>query len=55
MREAVAAKVLRFVHVRSEENLADILTKALPNPAFYKLLKPILFRVSAYIKTEHDA
>ena len=55
VREAVAAKVLRFAHIRSEENLADILTKALPNPAFHRLLKPILFRVPAHVKTEHDA
>ena len=55
VREAVAAKVLRFTHIRSEEHLADILTKALPNPAFHRLLKPILFRVPAHVKTEHDA
>ena len=55
VREAIAAKVLRFAHVRLEDNLADILTKALPNPAFHRLLKPILFRVSAHVKTEHDA
>ena len=55
VREAIAAKVLRFTHIRSEENLADILTKALPNPAFHRLLKPILFRVPVHVKTEHDA
>ena len=55
MREAVATKVLRFAHIRSEENLADILTKTLPNLAFYALIKPILFRVPAHVKTEHDA
>ena len=55
VREVVVAKVLRFVHVRSEENLADILTKALPNPAFHRLLKPTLFRVPAHVKTDNDA
>ena len=55
VREAVAAKVLRLVHVRSEDNLTDILTKALPNSASHTLLKPILFRVPAHAKTEHDA
>ena len=55
MREAIAGKLLRFAHIRSEENLADILTKALPNPAFHRLLKPILFRVPAHVKTEHDS
>ena len=55
VREAVASKVLSFAHVRSDENLVDILTKALPNPAFHRLLKPILFRVPAHVKTGHDA
>ena len=55
VREAVAAKVMRFAHIRSEENLADILIKALPNPAFHTMLKPILFRMPAYVKTEHVA
>ena len=55
VRKAVAAKVLRFAHIRSEDNLADILTKALPNSAFHRLLKPILFRVPAHVKTERDA
>ena len=55
VRKAVAAKVLSFAHVRSEDNLADILTKALPNPSFHRLLKPILFRLPAHVKTEHDA
>ena len=55
MREAFAAKVLRFAHIRSEENLADVLTKVLPNPDFHRLLKPILFRVPAHVKAEHNA
>ena len=54
VREAAATKVLRFAHVRSEKNLAGILTKALPNPAFHTLLKPILFRVPAHVKTKRD-
>ena len=55
MRESITVKVLRFAHVRSEDNLEDILTKALPNPAFHRLFKSILFRVTAHVKTEHDA
>ena len=50
VREAVAAKVLRFAHIKSEENLADVLTKALPNPTFHALIKPVLFRVPAYVR-----
>ena len=38
VREAIAAKVMRFAHIRSEENLADILTKPMTNPAFYALV-----------------
>ena len=49
VREAIAAKILRFAHVRSEENLADILTKPLANPIFYSLMRPILFRVPVHV------
>ena len=52
VREAIAAKILRFSHIRSEENLADILTKPLPNPAFHSLVKPILFRVPAHVRDQ---
>ncbi len=45
VREAIAGKVLRFAHVPSVDNLADILTKPLPNASFYKLAKQYLFRV----------
>ena len=45
VREAIAAKILRFSHVPSVDNLADILTKPLPNASFYKLAKQYLFRV----------
>ena len=45
VREAIAARVLRFAHVPSTENLADILTKPLPNASFYKLARRYLFRV----------
>ena len=55
VREAVAANVLRFAHVRSEDKLSDVLTKALPNLAFHTLLKPIPFKVPAHVRTEHDA
>lgn len=44
VREALAAGILIFSHIRSEENLADILTKPLGNQRFHELVKPILFR-----------
>ena len=45
VRECIAAKILKFVHISSENNLADIMTKPLGGPAFYKLTKQWLFRV----------
>ena len=42
--EAVAAKIVKFTHIPSESNYADILTKALPSGAFHDLVKPLLFR-----------
>ena len=50
VREAVAAKVMRFVHILSGDNLADLLTKPLPHTTFYNLVKPYLFRVPVHVK-----
>ena len=50
VREAVAAKAMRLTHIRSEENIADVLTKALPNPTFHALVRSILFRVPGYVR-----
>ncbi len=44
VREAIAAKVLRFAYLRSEENASDILTKPLCNEKFHYLVKKWLFR-----------
>ena len=44
IREAVAARAIRFCHVDSNVNVADVLTKPLPNPVFHTLIKPFLFR-----------
>jgi hypothetical protein len=44
VQEAVAADILCFEHIRSEENLADVLTKPLDGTKFYTLVKPCLFR-----------
>lgn len=38
VRDAVKAKLIATRHVRTNEQLADILTKALGSPAFYYLL-----------------
>ena len=44
-REAVAARAIRFCHIESEINVADVLTKPLPNPVFHSLIRPFLFRL----------
>ena len=43
VREAIAAGIIKFSHIPSEDNYADLLTKALPNATFHQLLKPLLF------------
>jgi hypothetical protein len=42
--EAIAAKIINFFHIWSEDNYADIMTKPLPVGSFYQLVKPMLFR-----------
>jgi hypothetical protein len=44
VREAKAAKVLRFACLKSEENSSDILTKPLCHAKFHYLAKKWLFR-----------
>jgi hypothetical protein len=39
VREAVAAKVMRFAYVKSKESVSDILTKPLSNESFHHLVK----------------
>ena len=48
VREAIAAKIIAFVHIPSEENLADVLTKLLPGVVFHRLIRPWLFKRSGY-------
>ena len=45
IREAIAAGIVEFVHIPTQENLADVCTKPLGPSKFYELVKPILFRV----------
>ena len=44
IQKAIAAGIIQFVHINTEENCADILTKPLPVLAFHRLVKPLLFR-----------
>ncbi len=42
VREAIAAEIIKFVHIDGDKNPADILTKPLPQAKWYPLMKPIL-------------
>ena len=44
VREAIAGGMMKFAHIPSEMNCADILTKPLPGPQFRELVTPLLFR-----------
>ena len=50
VREAIAAGILRFAHIPSAENAADILTKPTAKHIFYPLVKKMLFRVPVNFK-----
>ena len=43
IRETIAAGIVRFSHIQSELNYADILTKPLGPSKFMELVKPLLF------------
>jgi len=43
-REALAAGIIIIQHIRSEDNVADILTKVLPGPLFHKHVKTLMIR-----------
>jgi hypothetical protein len=43
VRESIAGGILRFFHIPSTENLADILTKPLSRHLFHQITKAILF------------
>ena len=44
VREAIAARIIRFCHIDTQVNLTNILTKPLGNDDFHHLIRPILFR-----------
>jgi hypothetical protein len=45
VREAIAARIMRFAYIKSEENISDALTKTLSNEKFQYLMKRWLFCV----------
>ena len=52
IREAIAGKVLRFAHINTKENIADILTKPVDKATFYHLSKKVIFRVPVEISKD---
>ena len=44
VREAIAAQIMKFSFISSEENFADVLTKPHSNGKHHNLIKPWLFR-----------
>ena len=42
--EAIASKILKFIFIKSEQNPADILTKALDYPTAWPFVDTLLFR-----------
>ena len=45
VREAIASGIIKFSHIPTEYNYADILTKPIVGEKFWRLVKPVLFRV----------
>ena len=43
VREAIAGKIVKYVHINSQLNIADVLTKPLAGNVLYQLVKPVLF------------
>ena len=54
VQEAIAGGIMTFVHVKSTENITDILTKPLANENFHNLVKPILFRAPLHVQREQE-
>ena len=48
IREMIAAKVVRYGHIVSSENVADVATKPLGRQAFHHLMKKYLFRIPPF-------
>jgi hypothetical protein len=55
VREAIAGGIIRFHHISTHDNLADIMTKPLPATIFYRLAKPLLFRSANYEEPAPEA
>jgi hypothetical protein len=45
VKEAIAARIMRFAYIISEKNVSDVLKKSLTDDKLYYLMKKWLFRV----------
>jgi hypothetical protein len=45
VREAIAARIIRFAYIKSEEDVSDVLTKPLGNDKFHDLMNMWIYRV----------
>ena len=54
VRESIAAGFIEYAHIRSEDNMADILTKPLPRTAFDRIGEEYLFRRSIASKGQEE-
>jgi hypothetical protein len=45
VREAIAARIMRFAYITSEDNVSNVFEKPLSNEKFHYLIKKWLFRV----------
>lgn len=54
VREAIAVKIINFVHIDSKLNIADILTKPLTTELFYSCLKDYMFRKPTVVPIEAE-
>src|SRR5687768_1325825 len=52
VRESIAAGFIRYGHIRSEENVADLLTKPLPKAVFLRLCSKYIFRKAESCKDD---
>lgn len=54
VRESIAAGFIKYGHIRSEDNLADLLTKSFSRSVFEKLCSQYIFRRPASVKGRED-
>ena len=54
IREACAASIIRFAHIPSSDNIADICTKSLGKATFYVLMKKVFHRIPKCFNDERN-